>query len=82
MGSVRLFRVTFTNEHELSDAIVHALNQLSVVRTAVSEQEFVERLKQRQGYWGDHSRDTRVEIAFLPQPELSGTLRQIPPTVN
>jgi len=72
-----LFRVTFTNEHELSDAIVHALNQLNVVRGAVSEQDFVERLQQCQGYRGDHSRDTRVEIAFLPQPGLSGTLRQV-----
>jgi len=72
-----LFRVTFTNEHELSDAIVHALNQLNVVRSAVAESEFVERLSRCQVHWGDRSRDTRIEIAFLPQPELSGTLRQV-----
>lgn len=76
-----LFRATFSTEHQLSDAIVQALNQLNVARTAVSEAEFVERLQQRQarsqGQWGNWQRETRIEIAFLPQPELSGTLRQV-----
>lgn len=76
-----LFRATFSNEHELSDAIVQALNQLNVMRTAVSEMEFVERLQQRQilshSQWNNWNRNTRIEIAFLPQPELSGTLRQM-----
>ncbi|WP_133775238.1 DUF4062 domain-containing protein [Pseudomonas graminis] len=76
-----LFRATFCNEHELSDAIVQALHQLNVTRAAISEHEFVERLQQHQGHgqrhWNNWSRDTRIEIAFLPQPELSGTLRQV-----
>jgi hypothetical protein len=57
------------------------LNQLNVVRGAIPESEFVERLQQRQGHsqgqWNNWSLDTRIEIAFLPQPELSGTLRQV-----
>lgn len=76
-----LFRATFSSEYQLSDAIVHALNQLNVMRTAVSETEFVERLQQRQtpsqAHWNNWHRDTRIEIAFLPQPELSGTLRHM-----
>ena len=72
-----LFRVTFSDQYQLSDGIVQSLNQMSVNRKAISEQEFVQRLQQRNGNgrWGGYDREARLEVAFLPQPETLGTLR-------
>lgn len=72
-----LFRVTFSDQYELSDGIVQGLNQMSVNRKAISEQEFVQRLQQRHGngQWGGYDHEARLEVAFLPQPETLGTLR-------
>ncbi|AQY65706.1 DUF4062 domain-containing protein [Pseudomonas veronii] len=72
-----LFRVTFTNEQELSDGIVRALSQMAVSREAISEQDFVRELQQRpnDSRWGIRSDETRLELAFLPQPKLAGSLR-------
>lgn len=74
-----LFRATFTNEHELSDGIVRALNQLAVSRQAITEQEFIHQLQQRSnnGRWGSRNEETRLELAFLPQPKLAGSLRVV-----
>lgn len=72
-----LFRVTFSDQYQLSDSIVQSLNQVSVNRTAISEQEFVQRLQQRNGNgrWGGYDHEARLEVAFLPQPETLGALR-------
>lgn len=72
-----LFRVTFSDQYQLSDGIVQSLNQMSVNRTAISEQEFLQRLQQRNGNgrWGGYDHEARLEVAFLPQPETLGTLR-------
>jgi hypothetical protein len=72
-----LFRVTFSDQYQLSDGIVQGLNQMSVNRKAISEQEFVQRLQQRSdnGRWGGYDHGARLEISFLPQPEALGTLR-------
>jgi len=40
-----LFRATFVSEHDLSDGIVRALNQLTVSRQAIAEQEFIHQLQ-------------------------------------
>lgn len=74
-----LFRVTFINENELSDGIVHALSHFALSRNAVTEQKFVQQLAQRpsDSYWGSQQYETRLELAFLPQPELFGTLRLV-----
>ncbi|MFG0542959.1 DUF4062 domain-containing protein [Pseudomonas sp. YQ_5] len=74
-----LFRATFTNEHELSDCVVRALNQLSTSRSAGSEAEFAQRLQIRNanGRWGGRDHETRLELAFLPQPANPGSLRSI-----
>lgn len=73
-----LFRVTFTTEQELSDGIVQALNQLAITRNAATEGEFEERLKALHGpsYVGNWHQETRLELAFLPQPEVPGSLRR------
>ncbi|MFV3338783.1 DUF4062 domain-containing protein [Pseudomonas sp. NY15349] len=72
-----LFRVTFSDQYQLSDGIVQGLNQMSVNRKAISEQEFVQRLQQRNsiGRWGGYDHEARLEVAFLSQPETVGTLR-------
>ncbi|MBK3481053.1 DUF4062 domain-containing protein [Pseudomonas sp. PS01302] len=72
-----LFRAIFSDQHELSDGIVRALNQLSVNRQAISEAEFMHRLLDRNGSrrWGSWDHEARLEITFLPQPETAGTLR-------
>lgn len=72
-----LFRATFSDDYELSDGIVRALNQLTVNRRAISESEFIERLISRSGNerWESWSHEAYFEIAFLPQPESLGTLR-------
>lgn len=72
-----LFRLTFSDQHELSDGIVQGLNQLSLSRKAISEQEFVQRLQQKDGNGrrGGYDHEARLEVAFLPQPEILGTLR-------
>lgn len=72
-----LFRATFSDQHELSDGIVRALNQLSVNQQAISEAEFVQRLLNHNGSrrWGSPDQEARLEITFLPQPEIAGTLR-------
>ncbi|WP_426234791.1 DUF4062 domain-containing protein [Pseudomonas sp. TWP3-2] len=74
-----LFRATFTNEHELSDSIIWALNQLTVSRQAITEQDFVQRLQQRNGDGrrGYRNEEARLELAFLPQPVMTGTLRVV-----
>lgn len=74
-----LFRATFTSEHDLSDGIVRALNQLTVSRQAITEQEFIQRLQQRpnKGRWGHSNEEARLELAFLPQPSLTGSLRVV-----
>lgn len=74
-----LFRATFTDEHDLSDGIVRALSQLTISRNAISEQEFVQRLQQRKSYGqgSNWNSAARFELAFLPQPVLSGTLRAV-----
>lgn len=74
-----LFRVTFTSEQELSDGIVQGLNQLTVTRSVVAETEFVERIRAFQGHshFGNWNQETRLELAFLPQPELAGSLRRV-----
>jgi nucleoside 2-deoxyribosyltransferase len=74
-----LFRVTFSSERELSDGIVRGLNQLATTRKAVTESEFAERLRALQGHshFGDWNHETRLELAFLPQPELAGSLRRV-----
>ncbi|OLU30659.1 DUF4062 domain-containing protein [Pseudomonas sp. PA27(2017)] len=74
-----LFRVTFASEQELSDGIVQGLNQLTVTRSAVAEAEFAERLRALQGHshFGNWNQETRLELAFLPQPELAGSLRRV-----
>lgn len=72
-----LFRVTFSDQYQLSDAIVHGLNQMTLNHKAISEQEFIQRLQQRNGNgrWGGYDHEARLEVAFLPQPEIAGTLR-------
>lgn len=72
-----LFRVTFSDQYELSDGIVQGLNQMSISRKAITEQEFVQRLQQRNGNgrWGGYGHEARLEVAFLPQPGTLGTLR-------
>ncbi|WP_201210063.1 DUF4062 domain-containing protein [Pseudomonas sp. S36] len=72
-----LFRVTFTDQSALYDGIIQGLNQLSVTRQAISEQEFMQRLQQRNGNgrWGGYDQEARIEVAFFPQPETAGTLR-------
>lgn len=74
-----LFRATFANEQELSDGIVRALNQLNTNRSAVSEEEFEKQLQIRNatGRWGGRDHETRIELAFLPQPASPGSLRAI-----
>jgi len=60
-----LFRVTFSDQYQLSDGIVQSLNQMSVNRKAISEQEFVQRLQQRNGNgrWGGYDHEARLEVA-------------------
>lgn len=72
-----LFRVTFSDQYQLSDGIVQALSLMSVSRKAISEQEFVQRLQERSGNsrWGGHDHGARLEVTFFPQPETAGTLR-------
>lgn len=72
-----LFRVTFSDQTGLYDGIIQGLNQLSVNRKAITEQEFMQRLQQRNGNgrWGGYDHEARLEVAFLPQPETMGTLR-------
>ncbi|MBF8776310.1 MULTISPECIES: DUF4062 domain-containing protein [Pseudomonas putida group] len=72
-----LFRVTFSDQYALSDGIIQGLNQMAVNRKAISEQEFVQRLKQLTGSsrWSGYNHEARLEVAFLPQPETIGTLR-------
>ncbi len=72
-----LFRLTFADRYELSDGIVQGLNQMSVNRKAISEQEFVQRLQQRGGNSrsGGYDQGARLEVTFLAQPENLGTLR-------
>lgn len=72
-----LFRATFINEQELSDGIVRALSQMAVSREAISEQDFALELeKRRTNYrWSARSDEARLELAFLPQPKLVGSLR-------
>lgn len=74
-----LFRATFTDEYDLSDGIIRALSQLTISRNAISEQEFVQRLQQRKTYGQGRNWNSaaRFELAFLPQPVLSGTLRAV-----
>lgn len=72
-----LFRVTFSDQYQLSDGVVQGLNQISVNRKAISEHEFVQRLQQRGGNsrWGGYDHGARLEVSFFPQPEIAGTLR-------
>ncbi|WP_122285580.1 DUF4062 domain-containing protein [Pseudomonas syringae group genomosp. 3] len=72
-----LFRVTFSDQYQLSDGIVQGLNQMTLSRKAISEQEFVQRLQQKNsnGRWGGNDHGARLEVAFFPQPETIGTLR-------
>lgn len=72
-----LFRVTFSDQYQLSDGIVQGLNQMALSRKAISEQEFVQRLQQSNDdrRWRGYDHGARLEVAFFPQPEISGTLR-------
>lgn len=74
-----LFRATFASEQDLSDGIVRALNQLTVSRQAITEQEFIHQLQHRpnNGRWGSRNDEARLELAFLPQPALAGSLRVV-----
>lgn len=74
-----LFRATFASEHDLSDGIVRALNQLTISRKAITEQEFIQQLERRSGNGrrGSRSEEARLELAFLPQPPLAGSLRVV-----
>lgn len=72
-----LFRVTFSDQYQLSDGIIQSLNQMSVSHKAITEQDFVQRLQLHSGHdrWSGYSHEARLEVAFLPQPETVGTLR-------
>lgn len=72
-----LFRATFSDQHELLDGIIRALNHLTVNRKAISEVEFARRLLNLGGssQWSSVDQKARLEISFLPQPEIAGTLR-------
>lgn len=74
-----LFRVTFSTEQELSDGVIQALSHLAVIREALSEEQFVERLSTRMvpNQWGRRSLETRFELAFMPQPAVPGSLRRV-----
>lgn len=74
-----LFRATFTNAHELSDGIVRALSQLAISREAISDQDFIHQLQQRPNsrQWGSPNEEARLELAFLPQPRIAGSLRVV-----
>lgn len=74
-----LFRSTFTGERDLSDKIIQGLSQLAASRSAISEQEFVQHLQNRSNSrnWNSQPREDRLELVFLPQPILSGTLRSM-----
>ncbi|WP_063914670.1 hypothetical protein [Pseudomonas sp. p21] len=67
----------FSDQSALYDGIIQGLNQLSVNRMAIAEQEFVQRLQQRNGNgrWGGYDHEARLEVVILPQPETLGTLR-------
>lgn len=74
-----LFRSTFTGDRDLSDKIIQGLSQLAASRSAISEQEFVQHLQNRSNSrnWNSRPREDRLELVFLPQPTLSGTLRSM-----
>ncbi|WP_458127556.1 DUF4062 domain-containing protein [Pseudomonas sp. Z2-11] len=72
--------MSYANAGELQDGIVQGLSRLKQSMSAITEAAFEQRLAARQASnasgWGSaYIQNARIELAFLPQPSLTGAMR-------